>query len=185
MFVCVCVYVCVCLHSIFWAAHAHLSHSGKRACVLPVSIIVPLQWAPVPQGAFLPQSIIQNVILLTALPLKSIGIHGGLHGRLVLKAPSCPAAAALQRLCGPAPLCYAANSKVCQSGNLRHVMGCGGLASADHSFTYLSSCSPLWLVLVFSLSWEEPVCCCEKAKERSFFFLISPLQTIPFPFLQS
>lgn len=78
---------------------SHLMNSG--ACVLLVSIIVSPQRTPVPQGTFLPQSIIHNVTVLTSLELKSIEIHGGLHGRLVLKAPSCLAAAALQRMCGP------------------------------------------------------------------------------------
>lgn len=93
--------VCVRLHSTFQESMhcvwiTHLVYFGQRACALPVSIIVSPQWTPVPQGTFLLQSIIQNVILLTPLPLKSIEVHGGLHGRVVFKAPLCSAAAALQ-----------------------------------------------------------------------------------------
>lgn len=115
--------LCVYSHSILIThdALSHLADSGQGACVLPVSIIVPLQRAPVPQGAFLPQRIIQNAALLAALVLKSIDIHGGRHGRVVLKAPSCPAAAAPQCfVCWPL-LCRAARSKRRQSGNPRHV----------------------------------------------------------------
>lgn len=134
------VHMCVCVYLL-----SHLAHSGQRLCALPVSIIVSPQWTPVPQGTFLPQSIIHNVILFASLALKCIGVHGGLHGRVVLKAPSCLAAAALQQLCGPALLCSQKQnvskrkSSSCDS--------CGG--PAYHRFAYLISCSPLLTFLFF------------------------------------
>lgn len=163
MWICFFAYVCN-INLIFQpctrcaAIIAHLVYSGQRACLLPVPIIVSPQWAPVPQGAFLPQSIIQNVILLTPLALKSIEIHGGLHGRLVLKAPSCPAAAALQWVCGPPLLC--SQQKMCQSGNPRHVT-----AVVDLHVSYTFPVPPS-----FSLSWEGLSCCFEKREGHSHFF---------------
>lgn len=138
--------VCVCVYTLFCSTTldllSHLVYSGQRACALPVSIIVSPQRTPVPQGTFLPQSIIRNVILLTFLALKSIEIHGGLHGRLVLKAPSCPAAAALQWMCGP-PLPCSQKQNVSKRKSTS-CDGCGRPASADHSLIYLISCSPFF-----------------------------------------
>lgn len=134
----------VCVYTLYIQALgfvSHLAYSGQRACVRPLSIIVSPQWASVPQGTFLPQSVIHNVILLTALALKSIEIHGGLHGRVVLKAPSCPAAAALQWLCGPALLC--SRKQNVSKRKSTSCDGCGRPASADLSPTYLISCSLL------------------------------------------
>lgn len=112
---------------------------NSGAWVLLVSIIVSPQWTPVPQGAFLPQSIIHDVTcVLTSLELKSIEIHGGLHGRLVLKAPSCLAAAALQWMCGP-PLLHSRKLNVSKRKSTS-CDGCGGLTSADQPI----SCSPLF-----------------------------------------
>lgn len=155
---------------------SHLADSGQGACVVPLSIIVFPQGASGPQGAFLP-SIIQNVILLAALSLKSIEIHGGLHGRVALKAPSCPAAAAaaaaLQWSCGPAPL--SSDRHNVSERKSTSCEGCGGPASADHNLTYLTSFSPLstsFLRRHGPLFW--------KAKEV-FFFYKSPSNS-PFPF---
>lgn len=84
---------------------SHLANSGLWASAVTVPITAPPQWSSVPQRTFLLWGIIQNVTVLAALALKSIDIHDGVHGRIVLKAASCPAAAALQWLCGPALPC--------------------------------------------------------------------------------
>lgn len=117
--------VWLCLH-----LQSHLAYCGQRARVVPLSTAVSLQWASVPKGAFLLQSIIQNVILLAAPALKSIEIHSVLHGRLVLKASSRPAAAAL----GMIVVRRAAESTLCQAEI--HVMWwLWWPASVDHSHT--------------------------------------------------
>lgn len=155
---------------------SHLALSGLRACALPVSIIVSPQWTPVPQGTFLPQSIIQNVILLAALALKSIEIHGGLHGRVVLKAPSCPAAAALQWLCGPALLLPKVK---CVKAEI-HIMWWLWWTCICRSQLHI----PNFLFTSFNfffffclLSWEWLFCCFEKQRGMfRLFFLLFPFK---------
>lgn len=155
-----------------------LAHSGQRACVLPVSIIVPPQWTPGPQRTFLRVSIIQNVILFAALALKCIEIHGGLHGRVVLKAPSCPAAAALQWLCGPALLC---SHKQNVSKAEIHIMWWLWWTCNCRSQSHV----PTFLFTSFNSFLEKCCVLFGKEKEREClgnFFCIIPLQTVPFLF---
>lgn len=170
--------VCVRLHSTFQQSmrctwFTHLVYFGQRACALPVSIIVSPQWTPVPQGTFLLQSIIQNVILLTSLPLKSIEVHGGLHGRVVFKAPLCSATAALQWICGPPLPC--SQKKNVSKRKSTSSDGCGGPASASQSLTHWISCSPL-LSYLFPVSCEGLFCSFEKQRKTGipafllFFF---------------
>lgn len=161
----------------------HLVYFGQRACALPVSIIVSPHWTPVPQGTFLLQSIIQNVILLTSPPFKSIEVHGRLHGRVVFKAPLCSAAAALQWICGP-PLPSSQKKNVSKRKSTSSD-GCGGPASALQSLTHWISCSPL-LSHLFPVSWEGLFCSFEKQRKTGipafFFFFNAPLQKSPLSF---
>lgn len=179
----------VCVYTLFCSTTldllSHLVYSGQRACALPVLIIVSPQWTPVPQGTFLPQSIIQNVILLTFLALKSIEIHGGLHGRLVLKAPSCPAAAALQWMCGPPLLC--SQKQNVSKRKSTSCDGCGRPASADHSLIYLVSCSPFFNFFFLSFLRKAGLLFWKAKKEghSSFFPRHYSPSNSPFPFLQS
>lgn len=154
--------------------------SGQRACVLPVSIIVSPQWTPVPQRTFLPWSIIQNVVLLAALALKSIEIHGGFYGSVVLKAPSCPAAAVLQWLCGPALLCNQEQNVSKRKSISRD--GCGGPASVRSqpripTFLFTLFNSFFLLLLLLSLSWESLVCSFKTQRAFKPFSYY-----VPFPF---
>lgn len=169
-------YECTTLDSL-----SHLGHPGKSACALSVSVIVSPQWTPGPQRAFLPQTIIQNVILVTSLALKSIEIHGGLHGRVLLKAASCPAAAVPQWMCGP-PLQRSQKQNVSKR-KTTSCDSCGGPASAEHSLKYLLyliSCSllyqpPPFFNLPFKLL---------PFKTFKLFFYFTPSNS-PFPFMQS
>lgn len=99
----------------------HLVHPGQRAHVLPGSIAASSERAPVPQGAFLPQSVIQDETLLTPLVTKPIEIHGCLQ---LQRGPQSSA-----RTCSSSssfrgsvvwPCCATENRK-CQSGNPHHV----------------------------------------------------------------
>lgn len=158
---------------------SHLAHSWQRACVLLVSITVSPQWALVPQGAFLPQSIIQDVILLTSLLLKSIEIHGWLHGRVVLKAPSRPAAAARQWTCGPPLLCSQKHNVSKRKST--SCDGCGGPASA-------ASHTPNFLFPSFFCPLPTSFCvflAVLQSKEKRTFFLYHSPSTGPFSFLPS
>lgn len=78
----------------------HLVHPGQGAHVLPGTITVSSERAPVPQGAFLPQGVVQDETLLTPLVTQPVEIH------------SCPQLQRcsdpqrqLQSDCGSAPLC--------------------------------------------------------------------------------
>lgn len=153
---------------------SHLARSGQRACSLPVSIIVPPQWSPVPQRAFLLWSVIHNPVLLAGLSLKSIEIHSSLHGRVVLKAPSCPAAAALQWLCGPA-LLWSHKQNVSKRKSTS-CDACGGPTSAD-----LQAYVPYFLFTSFNFYFLRSLKRKKERKQRRMHELI-PLQTVPFLF---
>lgn len=155
---------------------SHLVHSWQRACVLLVSITASPQWALVPQGAFLPQGIIQDVILLTSLLLNFIEIHGWLHGRVVLKAPSCRAADDRQWTCGPPPLCSQRHNVSKRKST--SCDGCGGPASAaSHTPNFLFSS----FFAPYPLPFASFLLFC-KAKKKGHSFCITPLQKVPFLF---
>lgn len=78
--------VCVCVRVWVDAAAAntlvyltHLVHPGQGAQVLPGPVVAPPERAPVPQGAFLPHSVIQDEALLTPLVTQPIEVHGRLQ----------------------------------------------------------------------------------------------------------
>ena len=69
-------------------------HPGQRAQVLPGVIGAPPERASVPQGAFLPQSVVQDGALLTPLVTERVEIHGCLQLQRSPQSSARPAAAA-------------------------------------------------------------------------------------------
>lgn len=114
-------FVCVCVDAA--AANTldeptHLVPPGQGACVLPASIAAAPERAPVPQGAFLPQSVIQDEVLLAALVTEPVEIHGSLQ---LQRCPrTCSSSSSSLRGCEVWPGC-ATESRKCQSGNPHHV----------------------------------------------------------------
>lgn len=112
----------------------HLVHPGQRAHVLPGPIAGSSERAAVPQGALLPQSVVQDAALLTPLGTEPVEIHGRPppHPAASEKGPGSSVRNLLQlqllRECGPAPPHHREQWVSKRKSTARDA--CGGLASA-------------------------------------------------------
>lgn len=143
---------------------SHLVYFGQSA--LLVSSIASPHWSRVPQGTLLLQAVIHIAIFLAALALKSIDIHGGLHGRAVLKAPS---AAAPHWLCGPAT---SAQLKAKRVKAEIHIMWQLWWTCIGRSKPHIPSFSPLLLS-----TFPDELQPADLRRKKMF---VIPLQTVPF-----